>query len=404
LRENYTGCIILGMREKIAFLGGSFNPPHMGHIFLAKAVKADFGMDRVLLITAKDPPHKQVAENVSPALRHEMVKRAVSDIEGLEASDIELSRPGKSYTADTILALKERYPNADIHCIVGADMLLDLPHWYAPDTLFREGRFIGVGRPGIKARLGDAVKNLRERFSAQICLADFQGPELSSTAIRERIKKGLPIEGLVTESVERIVYEEGLYQPQEIRDIMDVLRRSLKHSRFVHSMGVVRCAVHLAEKYGESGGKARLAALLHDCAKLDMEEQLQMAEDFCMDLSSYREISRAVLHGPLGAELAKRRFHIEDPEVLDAIRYHTVCRKCMTGLDKIIYLSDKIEWNRDYEGLSEIRKATETGLDEGVVACMEHSIRYVLEKEGKQLHPGILEAYVQLTKEKEEEK
>lgn len=390
------------MGEKIAFLGGSFNPVHQGHIAVAKAVRQEFDLDRVLLITAKDPPHKQVAGNVDARIRHEMAVLAMEGQEGLEASDLELRRGGKSYTVDTIRALMACCPDAEIYCVIGADMLLDLPRWHAPETLFRLGNFIGVARPGVLETLNTAIFDMRRRYGANIRLSSFHGPDISSTDLRERVYAAMPIEGMTPVPVERYIYEAGLYQPEEIRAMQHKLKESLQPKRYLHSMGVVRCAIGLAARYGENTEKARLAALLHDCAKLDLKEQVAMARCFGLDLSVYETISKAVLHGPLGAELARCEYGVNDPAVLDAIRYHTVCRRVMTKLDKIIYLADKIEPGRDYEGLLSIRAAAERSLDEGVLACMEHSIAYARQKEGKKLHPGILEAWAYLQKQKEE--
>jgi nicotinate-nucleotide adenylyltransferase len=163
-------------------------------------------------------------------------------------------------------------------------------------------------------------------------------------------------------------------------------------------MGAVRMAVDLAARYGVDPEKARLAALLHDCAKVGKAEQLRLAETLGVDVSEYLKISVSIIHGPVGAELARQTYGVTDPEVLDAIRYHTLTRVGMTALEKLVYLADKIEYTRDYEELPALRAAAERGLDEGVLACMEAGLREITEEKNAKLHPALLEAMAHIKK------
>ena len=114
---------------EIGLFGGSFNPIHNGHIDMARRVKEQFGLSRVLFMVAKDPPHKELLGNVPAEARLRMAEAALCGEEGLFASGMELERPGKSYTVDTVRALLAEMPDAKISLIVGEDMLQNLPSW-----------------------------------------------------------------------------------------------------------------------------------------------------------------------------------------------------------------------------------------------------------------------------------
>ncbi len=376
---------------KIGLYGGSFNPIHAGHIAVAEAVRDAFALDCVLLMVAKDPPHKQLEGNVSAQERLSLTELALREKKGLCASALELAREGKSYTVDTVRALKEIFAGAELYCIVGADMLLDLPSWHEAAALMCETSFIAVGRAGVREELEAPAKTLEAQFGADIRLCDFVGPEISSTQIRDAIAEAKPITGLVPTEVETYIYAHGLYLPPKAQAMQEKLKASLKKERYIHSTGTMQCAIELAARFGADAEKARTAALLHDCGRFSHEEQYARCEQYALDVEELKAISPSLVHGPLGAAVAEKEYGIEDRETLDAIYWHTLCREDMTMLEKIVYLADKIEPNRDYAGVEALRAAAQESLDEAVLACMEQGIAYV-RTSGKALHPGVLAA------------
>ncbi len=384
---------------KIGLYGGSFNPVHNGHIAVAEALCSAFGLDCVLMMVAKDPPHKHIDSNVPAETRLSMTELALKGIKGISASALELEREGKSYTIDTLRALKRIFAGAELYCIVGADMLIDLPNWHEAESLMRETAFIAAGREGVPEDISAKAAELREKYGAEIHLSSFVGPEISSTEIRERIYDALPVSELTPPEVEAYIYENGLYLPPDFVKLQEKIKASLKKERYIHTMGTVRCAIELADRYGENTKKARLAALLHDCAKLSEEEQCRKADEYGLKLDALKDVSMSIIHGPLGAAVAEREYGISDGELLSAIYWHTLCREDMTRLEKIIYLADKIEPGRNYEGVEEIRAAAESSLDEGVLACMERSIEYV-RSSGKKLHPNVISARESILKKR----
>lgn len=388
---------------KLGIYGGSFNPLHEGHIAVAEAVRAEYGLDCLLLMVAGDPPHKALAGHVEGAKRLEMVRRALQGRPKLEgfacASALELRREGKSYTVDTVRSLRDIFAGAEIYCVVGTDMLFDLPNWREAAALMQLCGFIAVGRGGALGDREAQAAYLRESYGANILLSAFTGPELSSTEIRARIGAAQSVRGLVPAAVEAYIYEEGLYLPADFCAMQQKLRAELSPERYAHSMGTVRAAIELAERFGADGEKARLAALLHDCAKMDRERQQALVQQYGLDITDILPYGPGLIHGPLGAEHARRAYGVEDGEALDAIACHTLCRKGMTALDKIVYLADKLEPGRDYEGVEELRAVARISLDGAVRLAMEQGIAFV-EKKGAKLHPGVLAARAELIKTK----
>ncbi len=169
------------------------------------------------------------------------------------------------------------------------------------------------------------------------------------------------------------------------------LSRRLKRSRYEHSLGVADTAAFLAQRFGEDESRARLAGLLHDCAR-EFPNEAMTAEADARGVE-YGEVERAMpllLHAPLGSLRAKEIYGVEDDEVLRAIARHTVGGKAMTPLDKIIYFADMMEPTRDYPGVENLRDlARNASLDEMTLAGLTRSIAFVLEK-GHLIHPDTV--------------
>lgn len=373
----------------IGIFGGTYNPVHNAHIMLANAVKVEFALDRLFLVVDNDPPHKQPDYLLPAATRYALVEQALAGLDGIFANDTELKRGGVSYTLDTLLSFRARFPDARLNLIVGADMLYDLPTWYKADEIFKLARIIGVARPG-DASPTVAAERLANEHGARVAIASVRTPNISSTAVRERVAAALPITELVPEQVERMIYENGYYFPRNVYEMLARVRGMIKEKRFIHTCGVARTAIALANAYGADAQKARTVALLHDCAKsvtLDvaLAQRVGIPADEPMELA----------HSKIGALYARELFGITDEEILDAIRYHTTGRAGMGRLEKIIYLADTIEPNRDFPAVAELRALAERDLDEAVRRCLEYSIRWV-EQSGKKVDAATIEALAAL--------
>ena len=177
----------------------------------------------------------------------------------------------------------------------------------------------------------------------------------------------------------------------DYQEILVILAKELRPARFRHSREVSRTAVRLAERWGVDIEKARLAGILHDCARnLKGKDLLQCAAANGLSISEIEMLQPALIHAPLGALLAERRFGVADPEILQAIRRHTTGAAQMSPLDKIIYLADCIEPGRHYPGVDELRELAQQDLNAAVLLASDHSISFVLAGGGL-LHPNTVE-------------
>ena len=177
-----------------------------------------------------------------------------------------------------------------------------------------------------------------------------------------------------------------------LEEINHCVKETIKGSRYSHTLGVVETAKELAKINGEDIQKAELAALIHDVAKyIPVDEQVKILEEHGYELDEITLKSPQVLHGFVGAIVAKEKFGIEDEMVLDAVKYHTLAKKDMSTLEKIIYIADYIEPGRDFPGVEELREITREDLDKGVLKGLENTILFII-KQGNLIHPLTIEA------------
>ncbi|MBQ8540880.1 MAG: bis(5'-nucleosyl)-tetraphosphatase (symmetrical) YqeK [Clostridia bacterium] len=180
------------------------------------------------------------------------------------------------------------------------------------------------------------------------------------------------------------------------------LRSTQKERRYFHTMGVVKEAVRLAPKYGVEVEKAKIAALLHDCAKnFDQDRFLEIAAEYGVTLDEYALKEPALVHAFLGAAVAYRDYGVTDKEILDAIFYHTTARANMTNLEKLIYLADMIEPGRTMPQAEELRRLVETDLDDALIYAIDCSIKHVIKK-GRLIHPDSIHARNYLVERRDE--
>lgn len=178
-----------------------------------------------------------------------------------------------------------------------------------------------------------------------------------------------------------------------IEQMKEKLSNKLSDHRYIHSLGVVETAVKMARTFGVNEEKAEIAALLHDCAKqIPHNEQLKLCHEYGLETDEIKEKQKGLLHADLGAYIAKAEFGVEDEEILNAIKYHTLAREDMSDLEKILYLADIIEPNReDFEGLESLRRLCFLDLDEALLCGLNLSIAHVEKKSGT-LHPQTIKA------------
>ena len=192
------------MGQRLGILGGTFDPVHCGHLLLARHVLEALHLDRVLFVPAADPPHKSEVP-APPEHRWRMVCAAVEGHDGLEASDLELRRPGVSYTVDTLRRLRDERPGDERFLIIGADNVPELESWHDPEGILELAAVVA----GSRVEAGDLPVGA---FSDRVERVDTPIFDISSTEIRRRVRAGLPVRCLVPDAVERYIAGHGLYR------------------------------------------------------------------------------------------------------------------------------------------------------------------------------------------------
>jgi nicotinate-nucleotide adenylyltransferase len=207
----------------IGILGGSFNPPHRGHAELARCALRELGLARVLLMPARISPGKPLEEEPNPACpehRLAMCRLAAAGLEGVEACALEVEREGPSYTVDTLRALHAAHPATALTFVLGADVATTLPTWHEAPELPRLARFAVARRPDAKQAAGSADRQAAGPVGEQAAdalgfsIVHLRMPliEVSSSRVRERVRRGLPVEDLVEPAVAAYIAEHGLYR------------------------------------------------------------------------------------------------------------------------------------------------------------------------------------------------
>lgn len=376
--------------KKTGIMGGTFNPVHYGHIDIARSAAEECGLDLVLFIPTGSPPHKRNRELAPPVDRFNMAAIAVYGQPGFELSSIETERSAESYSVETLRLLADDGRYGELSFIVGYDTFAKLDTWREAGELHRYCRFIVAPRPG---EMPEEVRGAAERTRAALNISarvlSAQGPDISSTGIREMIGSGQDISRLSPAS--EYICAQGLYGAGDT-PVTAQLRKSMSTMRFKHTRSVAATAVRLSAAHGYDPMRAHMAGLMHDCAKgYDAAALMRLIRGGGISVDDIELGMPALLHAPAGVVLARTLYGVTDPEVLSAIRWHTTGRRNMTTLEKIIYLSDLLEPLRpQLEGMEEIRATAYRDLDLAVRMAAKLSSSAVLSK-GKKLHPRTLE-------------
>ena len=359
------------MKLRVGIMGGTLDPVHRGHVQMALEVMKHLELDRMMLLPAGDPPHKE--RPTSKWDRLEMAKLAAGEHEGLFACSIEILRSGTTYTVDTLEELTGANPNTKWYYVIGQDTLEVLDTWRNFARVAKMCTFAVTGRADEAVNM-KRVHQFEEEYGANFEVLPVIGPDISSTEIRRRIAAGEDVSELVPGAVETYIREKGLYLCNySFEGVKKKLEAVLKPSRFIHTLGVAETAKRLAQRFGVDPAKAELAALLHDCAKyLPAKELREMVVRNVPDADASELETVSVLHAPAGAVLAEREYGVKNREILSAIRKHTLGGEKMSALDALIYTADFIEPNREmFEGLEEARQLAETDLYAAMCKCAQ---------------------------------
>lgn len=385
---------LIGKVRRVAIFGGTFNPPHNGHVRMLQAVATAAWADKTIVIPAGNPPHKTALYRLPATYRLAMSRLAFSSL--AEVSPCEVEREGKSFTIDTLKLIQEQYaPNGEppeMGLVIGADSLVELPTWYKARDIMAMATLLVIRRPGIsETKLKEAADGLKREYGAKIILIDCPETDVSSTKLRDTLQAilakpqnvptGLPetipdnLRSLpIPPEVLRFILTNGLYayydlfdgfSPDAYFECVDIerkLRRRLTAVRLIHSLNVYCLALAMANANAINKDEAGLAAILHDCAK-------QMSRSDCLRLCPELLAKEAdypfpIWHSDVGAVVAANDFGITSPSVINAIRFHTTLHAGATKLEELVFVADKLEPSRTYTDLSELRHKLSRDVEE----------------------------------------
>lgn len=366
---------------RMGIFGGSFDPVHSEHVGLALAAKRALGLDRVVVVPSYVAPHKRGGAAADGKHRLEMCRIAFGDL--AEVSDLEIAGEGTSYTYLTCRRFRERYPEAGLFFLVGADMLENFFTWKRPEEIVRCVTLAACGRG--ERSPSHLHRKFVSRFGTDFAEVPFTGEAVSSTEIRVMLAFGKTPEH-VAPAVLGYIRANGLYEEPAIAPALALE----KPERREHSFRVALMACKRARSLDLPEEKALLAAALHDCAKYVPADSPLLA-----GCALPQDVPEPVVHQYTGAYLAEHLFGVADEEVLDAIRYHASGREDMTPLGKLIYLADLLEEGRAFSGIEELRALFWKDLDACFAASLERQLAY-LEESGKEVYPLTKRAFLWL--------
>ena len=197
---------------RIGIFGGTFNPPHLGHLLLAQTALEQANLEKIIFIPCGNPPHKNGEEITDAKHRLQMTKLATCDNDGFDVSDIEIQLGTVSYTAKTLEVLGKTYPDATLCFMVGADSLCEMERWYHPELIFARAEIIVALRGGYdKNALRDAILNYESKYNARITPVAMPLIEISSSDIRRRLGSGKSVQYMLCDRVFEYICENRIY-------------------------------------------------------------------------------------------------------------------------------------------------------------------------------------------------
>lgn len=397
----------------IGLFGGAFDPWHYGHESIVKGALQSGIVDAVIVIPSGRNPFKTGRVMSAAPYRYYMTRTAVEADFGNDnvfVSDIEFMYSGLSFTLTTIKEIsKATYirtflksngvkgsradENHSFYWITGSDVLPTFDKWREADKIVQLAGLLVAKRPGDGVNIEDEMVRLETvfGFKPDIRTFDIDGVDAASSVM----KKDSDFDK-TPESVREFIKLHDMYNPdrslelvsddaaEKFYDYTIKLYRYLGEKRLLHTINAGLLSLEYANIYDKNlNDRALIAGTLHDCAK-ELDESLQREMAYKRSGDTFAD--KKLLHSPAGAVMAAEEFGVSDPEILDAITYHTTGRGNMTLLDKIVYLADKLEPSRTYADLTEERKLAVTDIDAALRLCVLR-VKKKFESKGLDIHP-----------------
>ena len=390
--------------ERIGIYGGSFNPPHVGHIQAAKQAIHALNLRKLYVIPALNAPHKELPPNSpTPEQRLQMLRIALADCPQAEVSSMELERQGASYTYETVLSIKQQHPEDELVLRMGTDMYLSFPTWKNPESILKNAA-LGVFYRGEKgeAAANQAQKEKMEAQGVKVYLVDNEVIAISSTQMRRLLAFRCAGE-LLPNGVLDYIRENYLYDTRTdwkrlpMDQLEQVVIRLLNPNRVNDVLGCRDTAVALAQHWGANVTDAARAGILHDITKaIDGPLQLTLCNAYGRILSDFSRKYPKTLHALTGSLVAERIFG-ENAAVVSAIEHHTTGKADMSLLEKIIYVADYMEPNRNFPGVEQLRHLAFTDIDGALKLGLEMTLEH-LNRQGNEVSPESRAAHAWLNR------
>ncbi|MDR0696598.1 MAG: nicotinate (nicotinamide) nucleotide adenylyltransferase [Christensenellaceae bacterium] len=362
---------------KFGLFGGAFDPLHNEHVELMELVYKKANLDALILVPSKNPPHKDKGL-ASFKDRLMILREFAKDKPYVIIDSIESTSKRNSYAYEIIPQLINKYGGEFIY-IIGGDSLVDFDTWKRPDLILKLVPLLVFSRANYTSIEHTAREQLLQKYGGSITILDYVGSGVSSSQIKAQIETGFIDDAQIPGYAKLYIIEHNLYKTHS--NIVDKLKANISTELFVHCARTAIYATAFCTKLRLNYKDVFLATLLHDCAKETKPLK-----------SEYPTISRKVIHQYDGKTLANELYGIEDPLILDAIEYHTTGKPKMSVLGKLVYVADKLESGRDFDGITEIRNLVKYDFEKGFIKLLERSTTYVMSK-GLEIDPLTKETY-----------
>ena len=365
---------------KTAVYGGSFDPVHNGHLYVAGKLKEDF--ERVIIVPAYIAPFKRGERVTDASLRLQMLRPLCEEAKA-ELYDDEVKRGGTSYSADTLRRLMVN--GQDLFFVIGGEELRRLNEWKDSEWLKKNVVFYVVPRPGFEIAQTVAA---RRGEGYRLKIATFAGPDISSAEVKAAVAFGR--EGaLIPDYVRRIIQTNLLY-----RDFCKFTAAyplfKMKPERIEHTYRAVKAGINLAKRWRTSLSKTTTALILHDIGKYT---DAAFLNGMGIKTAAFIEnIPAAVRHAYYSRAIAAQYFKIEDTDVLDAVENHSTGKANMDTLSKVVALADYIESGRDFAGVDEVRSLSMSNIDAALCLMLRQVIQF-LQASGQEIYCTTIQAY-----------
>ncbi len=378
---------------RIGIYSGTFDPIHAGHIQAAEYACAALRLDKILLIPDGIPPKKQLpAESATAYQRLELTGLALKGREKLQVSDLALHLDGPSYSYAVVEAVRSRYPKDTLVFLLGSDMFLIFDGWLQKEKVLSQAELCVLCRGKADEAALRAQKEKLEAMGGKVHILSNPPAVISSTML----KRMLPLRctgDYLPEAVKEYIYSYGLYltdKPMKnlpAEELKQVVCALLKPNRVAHVLGCAEEARHLAAHWGADETDAYRAGLLHDITKaMDGPLQLTLCQEYGIVLDKFSQENPKTLHALTGSYAAERIFG-EKEAVVSAIRSHTTGKANMNLLEKIIYVADYMEPNRNFPGVEELRKLAYSNMDQALKLGLTMTLN-MLQSQKREISPA----------------